>query len=198
MARHTGTNLVKLVTHYSQAWRPRLRSWCLDQRQAAGIADECRLWLDDPDWPVWAIPGMIIAGPLWGNFISRYGSCIFLTTSANHISVKAKCHFRIQPVADPVATGAGGAENHAARFVPEGSTAYEWFEFIGLRLPRFWLLVWWRFMAWQCVGHAKRQSDGDLRSRAATGGDILLVIGAGGVFKQVLVDSGEVRHWAKR
>ncbi len=53
-------------------------------------------------------------------------------------------------------------------------------------------------MAWQCVRHAKRQSDGDLRSRAATGGDHLLVIGAGGVFKQVLVDSGVVRHWAKR
>ncbi len=33
MARHTGTNLVKLVTHYSQAWRQRRRSPCQGQRQ---------------------------------------------------------------------------------------------------------------------------------------------------------------------
>ncbi len=141
---------------------------------------------------------MIIAGPLWGNFISPTWSCIFLTTSANRISAKAKAVLRIQPVADPVATGAGGAETIAARFVPEGSTAYEWFEFMVIRLPRFWLLAWWRFTVWQASGYAKRQSDGDLRSRAATGGIILLVIGAGGVFKQVLVDLVSVRHWAKR
>ncbi len=53
-------------------------------------------------------------------------------------------------------------------------------------------------MAWQCVRACKRQSDGDLRSRAATGGDHSVVIGAGGVFKQVLVDSGVGPHWAKR
>ncbi len=142
MARHTGTNLVKLVIPFSQAWRQRRRSWCQGQRQCCCIADERRFWLDDPDWPVCGNPGMIIAGPLWGNFISRYVELIFLTTSASRISAKAKCRPSVQPVADPAAAGAGGAENHCRRFVPEGSTAYEWFEFIGHPLPRFWLLVW--------------------------------------------------------
>ncbi len=142
MARHTGTNLVKLVIPLSQAWRPRLRSWYRGQRQCCWIADERRLWLDDPDWPVCGNSGMIIAGPLWGNFISRYVELLFLTTSANRISAKAKCHLSDQPVADPVAAGAGRAENHCRAFVPEGSTAYEWFEFIGHPFTRFWLLVW--------------------------------------------------------
>lgn len=53
MARHTGTNLVKLViplfagvaaaAAFPGAWA---------SANAAGIADERRFWLDDPDWPV--------------------------------------------------------------------------------------------------------------------------------------------------
>ncbi len=39
-------------------------------------------------------------------------------------------------------------------------------------------------------GDGERSGDGDLRSCAQPAGIILLVIGAGGVFKQVLVDSG--------
>ncbi len=35
-----------------------------------------------------------------------------------------------------------GLKTIAARFVPEGSTAYEWFEFIGHPSLRFWSLVW--------------------------------------------------------
>ena len=82
-----------------------------------------------------------------------------------------------------------GLKTIAARFVPVGSTAYEWFEFIGHPFT------------------AIRWPAGDLRSGGTSGmakdrvmeicghalqpaGIILLVIGAGGVFKQVLVDSG--------
>lgn len=53
MARHTGTNLVKLVI---PLFARRGGSGCVPgawaSANAAGIADERRLWLDDPDWPV--------------------------------------------------------------------------------------------------------------------------------------------------
>lgn len=53
MARHTGTNLVKLVIPLFAgvaAAAAFLVAWA--SANAAGIADERRLWLDDPDWPV--------------------------------------------------------------------------------------------------------------------------------------------------
>ncbi len=84
-----------------------------------------------------------------------------------------------------------GLKTIAARFVPEGSTAYEWFEFIGH--PFTAILV-------ACLvaiyGPAMRQGMPKDKVMEICGhalqpaGIILLVIGAGGVFKQVLVDSG--------
>lgn len=84
-----------------------------------------------------------------------------------------------------------GLKTIAARFVPVGSTAYEWFEFIGH--PFTAILV-------ACLvaiyGTAMRQGMPKDRVMEICGaalqpaGIILLVIGAGGVFKQVLVDSG--------
>ncbi|CTV35616.1 TPA: SLC13 family permease [Escherichia coli] len=84
-----------------------------------------------------------------------------------------------------------GLKTIAARFVPEGSTAYEWFEFIGH--PFTAILV-------ACLvaiyGLAMRQGMPKDKVMEICGhalqpaGIILLVIGAGGVFKQVLVDSG--------
>ncbi|STE82889.1 gluconate transporter GntU, low affinity GNT 1 system [Escherichia coli] len=75
--------------------------------------------------------------------------------------------------------------------MPEGSTAYEWFEFIGH--PFTAILV-------ACLvaiyGLAMRQGMPKDKVMEICGhalqpaGIILLVIGAGGVFKQVLVDSG--------
>ncbi len=56
MARHTGTNLVKLVIPLFAGVAAALGSGCVPgawaSANAAGIADERRLWLDDPDWPV--------------------------------------------------------------------------------------------------------------------------------------------------
>ena len=84
-----------------------------------------------------------------------------------------------------------GLKTIAARFVPEGSTAYEWFEFIGH--PFTAILV-------ACLvaiyGLAMRQGMPKDKVMEICGhalqpaGIILLGIGAGGVFKQVLVDSG--------
>lgn len=79
----------------------------------------------------------------------------------------------------------------AARFTPEDSSLYPWFEFIGH--PFTAILV-------ACLvaiyGLAYRQGMDKEKVMAICGhalqptGIILLVIGAGGVFKQVLVDSG--------
>ncbi|GHL30044.1 hypothetical protein ECZU26_08690 [Escherichia coli] len=52
MARHTGTNPVKLVIPLFAGVAAAAAFWCWTSANAAGIADECRLWLDDPDWPV--------------------------------------------------------------------------------------------------------------------------------------------------
>lgn len=51
MARHTGTNLVKLVGRRRRV--PASRAGA----DAAGVANARRLWLDDPDWPVRRDPG---------------------------------------------------------------------------------------------------------------------------------------------
>jgi hypothetical protein len=52
MARHTGTNLVKLVIPLFAGWRRPQRFCCRACADAAGFADARRLWLDDPDWAV--------------------------------------------------------------------------------------------------------------------------------------------------
>lgn len=53
MARHTGTNLVKLVIPLFAGVAAAAAFLVLrTSANAAGIADERRLWLDDPDWPV--------------------------------------------------------------------------------------------------------------------------------------------------
>ena len=97
-----------------------------------------------------AIPGMIIAGPLWGNFISRYVELhIPDDISEPHLGEGKMPSFGFSLSLILLPLVLVGLKTIAARFVPEGSTAYEWFEFIGH--PRFWLLAWWRFTVWQCV-----------------------------------------------
>ena len=161
MARHTGTNLVKLVIPLF-AGVAAAAAFLVPGPAPMLLASQMNA---DFGWMILiglcaAIPGMIIAGPLWGNFISRYVELLGLKTIA-------------------------------ARFVPEGSTAYEWFEFIGH--PFTAILV-------ACLvaiyGLAMRQGMPKDKVMEICGhalqpaGIILLVIGAGGVFKQVLVDSG--------
>lgn len=44
-----------------------------------------------------------------------------------------------------------GLKTIAARFVPVGSTAYEWFEFIGHPFTAIPWPAWWRFTVWRYV-----------------------------------------------
>ncbi|MBA1998764.1 gluconate transporter, partial [Escherichia coli] len=79
-----------------------------------------------------AIPGMIIAGPLWGNFISRYVELhIPDDISEPHLGEGKMPSFGFSLSLILLPLVLVGLKTIAARFVPEGSTAYEWFEFIG-------------------------------------------------------------------
>ncbi|STS85782.1 Low-affinity gluconate/H+ symporter GntU [Klebsiella pneumoniae] len=73
MARHTGTNLVKLVIPlFCRRCRRRGVSVAWTGADAAGVANARRLWLDDPDWPVCGHSGDDYRRSAMGNFISRY------------------------------------------------------------------------------------------------------------------------------
>ena len=74
-----------------------------------------------------AIPGMIIAGPLWGNFISRYVELhIPDDISEPHLGEGKMPSFGFSLSLILLPLVLVGLKTIAARFVPEGSTAYEW------------------------------------------------------------------------
>ena len=176
MARHTGTNLVKLVIPLF-AGVAAAAAFLLPGPAPMLLASQMHA---DFGWMILiglcaAIPGMIIAGPLWGNFISRYVELNIpddITEPHLGEGKMPSFGFSLSLILLPLVLV--GLKTIAARFVPVGSTAYQWFEFVGH--PFTAILV-------ACLvaiyGHALQPA-----------GIILLVIGAGGVFKQVLVDSG--------
>ncbi len=84
-----------------------------------------------------------------------------------------------------------GLKTIAARFVPVGSTAYEWFEFIGHPFTAILVCLPGRDLRpGDAPGMAKDRVMEICGHARSWRGLFLLVIGAGGVFKQVLVDSG--------
>ena len=158
MARHTGTNLVKLVIPLF-AGVAAAAAFLLPGPAPMLLASQMHA---DFGWMILiglcaAIPGMIIAGPLWGNFISRY------------------------------------VELHIPDDITEPHLGEGKMPSFGFSLSLILLLV-------ACLvaiyGLAMRQGMPKDRVMEICGaalqpaGIILLVIGAGGVFKQVLVDSG--------
>ncbi|WP_297199969.1 gluconate transporter [uncultured Pluralibacter sp.] len=194
MARHTGTNLVKLVIPLF-AGVAAAAAFLLPGPAPMLLASQMHA---DFGWMILiglcaAIPGMIIAGPLWGSFISRYVELnIPADTAEPHLGEGAKLPsfgFSLSLIMLPLVLV--GLKTIASHFVAQGSTTYEWFEFIGH--PFIAILI-------ACLvaiyGLAYRQGMAKDRVMEICGaalqpaGIILLVIGAGGVFKQVLVDSG--------
>lgn len=193
MARHTGTNLVKLVIPLF-AGVAAAAAFLLPGPAPMLLASQMHA---DFGWMILiglcaAIPGMIIAGPLWGNFISRYVELNIpddITEPHLGEGKMPSFGFSLSLILLPLVLV--GLKTIAARFVPVGSTAYQWFEFVGH--PFTAILV-------ACLvaiyGLAMRQGMPKDKVMEICGhalqpaGIILLVIGAGGVFKQVLVDSG--------
>lgn len=133
MARHTGTNLVKLVIPLF-AGVAAAAAFLLPGPAPMLLASQMHA---DFGWMILiglcaAIPGMIIAGPLWGNFISRYVELRIpddITEPHLGEGKMPSFGFSLSLILLPLVLV--GLKTIAARFVPEGSTAYEWFEFIG-------------------------------------------------------------------
>ncbi|MFO6425884.1 hypothetical protein ACLBOM_04670 [Escherichia coli] len=143
MARHTGTNLVKLVI-------PLFAGVAAAAGSASGpapmlLASQMNAdsgWMIR-DWPVCGNSGMIIAGPLWGRFISRYVESQILTTSVVLISGEGNMLifvFSLSLILLPLVLV--GLKTIAACFVPEGLPLTNGSSLLVIRLPRFWLLVW--------------------------------------------------------
>lgn len=139
-----------------------------------------------------AIPSMLIAGPLFGNFISRHVE-FTLPAETNHPefdeSKLPSFGFSLSLILFPLILV--GLKTIGARFTEEGTTLYEWLEFIGHPFIAIMLacLVAIYGLAWR-QGMDKERVMQICGSALQPAGIILLVIGAGGVFKQVLVDSG--------
>ena len=157
MARHTGTNLVKLVIPLF-AGVAAAAAFLLPGPAPMLLASQMHA---DFGWMILiglcaAIPGMIIAGPLWGNFISRYVELNIpddITEPHLGEGKMPSFGFSLSLILLPLVLV--GLKTIAAR---QG-------------MPKDKVM--------EICGHALQPA-----------GIILLVIGAGGVFKQVLVDSG--------
>lgn len=139
-----------------------------------------------------AIPGMLIAGPLWGSFISRHVA-FTLPVETSHPEFEEhklpSFGFSLSLILFPLILV--GLKTIGARFTEQGSTLYEWLEFIGhpfIAILLACLLAIYGLAYRQ--GMDKEQVMKICGSALQPAGVILLVIGAGGVFKQVLVDSG--------
>jgi Gnt-I system low-affinity gluconate transporter len=173
MARHTGTNLVKLVIPLF-AGVAAAAAFLLPGPAPMLLASQMHA---DFGWMILiglcaAIPGMIIAGPLWGNFISRYVELhIPDDISEPHLGEGKMPSFGFSLSLILLPLVLVGLKTIAARFVPVGSTAYEWFEFIGH--PFTAILVACLVAIYGLAmrqGMAERPGDGDLRSCAAACG----------------------------
>ena len=139
-----------------------------------------------------AIPSMIIAGPLFGNFISRHVEFRVpddVSQPEYDSSKLPSFGFSLSLILFPLVLV--GLKTIGARFTTEGSTLYQWLEFIGHPFTAILLacLVAIYGLAYR-QGMDKERVMEICGSALQPAGIILLVIGAGGVFKQVLVDSG--------
>lgn len=139
-----------------------------------------------------AIPSMLIAGPLFGNFISRHVEFTLPTETTHPEFDESKLPsfgFSLSLILFPLVLV--GLKTIGARFTEQGSTLYEWLEFIGHPFIAILLacLVAMYGLAYR-QGMDKERVMQICGSALQPAGIILLVIGAGGVFKQVLVDSG--------
>ncbi len=139
-----------------------------------------------------AIPSMLIAGPLFGNFISRHVTFTLPTETSHPEFDESKLPsfgFSLSLILFPLVLV--GLKTIGARFTDPASRLYQWLEFIGHPFIAILLacLVAIYGLAYR-QGMDKERVMQICGSALQPAGIILLVIGAGGVFKQVLVDSG--------
>lgn len=193
VARRTGDNLVKLVIPLF-AGVAAAAAFLLPGPAPMLLASQMHV---DFGWMILlglcaALPGMLIAGPLFGNFISRHVSFNVPEEVAQPEVEQHKLPsfaFSLSLILFPLVLV--GLKTIGARFTEEGSRLYEWLEFIGHPFTAILLALLLAIygLAWR-QGMDKEKVMQVCGSALQPAGIILLVIGAGGVFKQVLVDSG--------
>ncbi|MDR0218207.1 MAG: gluconate transporter [Enterobacteriaceae bacterium] len=139
-----------------------------------------------------AIPGMLLAGPIYGNFISRYVTLDLpkdLSTPSLGKSKMPSFALSLALVLFPLVLV--GLKTIGARFVDQQSELYQWLEFIGHPFTAILIAC---LVAIYGLGIRNGMSKDKVMEVCSAAiqpaGIILLVTGAGGVFKQVLVDSG--------
>ncbi|KTS75255.1 gluconate transporter [Pantoea stewartii] len=193
VARRTGDNLVRLVIPLF-AGVAAAAAFLLPGPAPMLLASQMHA---DFGWMILlglcaALPGMLIAGPLFGNFIAK--RVTFSAPPEDHqpdvdAGKLPSFGFSLALILFPLVLV--GLKTIGARFTAEGSTLYEWLEFIGHPFIAILLacLVAIYGLAYR-QGMDKEKVMQICGSALQPAGIILLVIGAGGVFKQVLVDSG--------
>ncbi|AWK40462.1 gluconate transporter [Photorhabdus laumondii subsp. laumondii] len=139
-----------------------------------------------------AIPGMLLAGPIFGNFISKYVTLDLPVDISEPSLGQGKMPsfgLSLSLVLFPLALV--GLKAIGENFVEQSSELYQWLEFIGH--PFSAILVACLIAIYGLAirrGMSKEKVMDICSSAIQPAGIILLVTGAGGVFKQVLVDSG--------
>lgn len=139
-----------------------------------------------------AIPGMLLAGPIYGNFISKHVTLDLpndLSTPSIGKSQMPSFALSLALVLFPLVLV--GLKTIAARFVDQQSTLYQWLEFIGHPFTAILIACLVAIYGLAIRRGMSKEKVMEVCSAALQpAGIILLVTGAGGVFKQVLVDSG--------
>lgn len=139
-----------------------------------------------------AIPGMLLAGPIYGNFISKYVTLDLpkdLGTPSIGKGQMPSFAFSLALVLFPLILV--GLKTIGARFVDQQSTLYHWLEFLGHPFIAILLACLVAIYGLAIRRGMSKEKVMEVCSAAIQpAGIILLVTGAGGVFKQVLVDSG--------
>ncbi|PTU64703.1 gluconate transporter [Chromobacterium sp. Panama] len=139
-----------------------------------------------------AIPGMLLAGPLFGSFISRHVSLALpddISEPALDRGRMPSFAFSLTLVLFPLVMVA--CKTLGSHLAAPGSAVYHWLQFIGH--PFSAILAACLIAIYGLA--IRRGMDAEQVMRICNAalqpaGIILLVTGAGGVFKQVLVDSG--------
>ncbi|WP_237386269.1 gluconate transporter [Xenorhabdus sp. Sc-CR9] len=139
-----------------------------------------------------AIPSMLLAGPIYGNFISKYVTLDLpedLSTPSIGKNQMPSFGFSLALVLFPLVLV--GLKTIGARFVDKQSELYQWMEFIGHPFTAILVACLVAIYGLAIRRGMSKDKVMDVCSAAIQpAGIILLVTGAGGVFKQVLVDSG--------
>ncbi|QNT78098.1 gluconate transporter [Entomobacter blattae] len=140
-----------------------------------------------------AIPGMIIAGPLFGSVISKVVTfdTVEDETVGAEVARDKQPSFGVSVAMVLLPLVLVGLKTIGSRLVASGTTLDKWLVFIGH--PFTALLISCLVVMYGLApryGLTRQQTMAACAAAIQPAGIILLITGAGGVFKQVLVDSG--------